>query len=88
MMGVCYKIGCTKCKVVRDLDKLNPCEPQNSKEAIEYGQDLNTYRASLLIGFLSEHETHPCILVNDTLEEEYEEILKYDQDDKDYWTSP
>ena len=69
-MGTIYSVACRKCKVVRDLDKFYRSgfmEEATREAALKYCQDIekDSFRAGLLVSFMSEHIGHDCVFFNE-----------------------
>ena len=67
-MGTIHSISCTKCKVTRDLDKLNiATSVKNRLEATNHADMIakNSFRASLMISFMAEHKGHECVFFDE-----------------------
>ena len=67
-MGVVYYVGCRKCKVSRDLDKLRIPVVASQAEARSASDqaEVHRYRTFLLASFMIEHQGHDCVMFNDT----------------------
>jgi len=83
-MGVTYTVACRDCGVCRDVDKLRPSIPENKSEANQAAEDLDRFRAALLVGFMAEHQGHNCTLFNDHADQD--DSTKYRTDGKKFWT--
>jgi len=85
MMGKIYSVACHKCKVYRDLNKLQPVTVDTRESAIALMKNEVGLKNTLLLSFLHEHLGHDCTLVNDSdseylmskIEDEYKEDYNF-----------
>lgn len=92
-MGVIYFVGCKDCKIRRDLDKFYTLSfgknVLDRKSALKYSEEdikKDSFRASLLLSFLSQHYGHNIIMFDDySMEEELYDSLE--EEAIDFWST-
>jgi len=90
-MGVIYYVACKDCKIHRDLDKfytLHFCGSVKTREEAKKQSEetaKDSFRTTLLLGFLSNHYGHNIFVVDDCgLENELDGF----KEDTDFWKEP
>lgn len=94
-MGVSYSVACKTCKVTRDLDKFynHGSGVETRKDALAHSEQISSdsFRASLLVSFMSKHTGHECVFFSENSEvcsEKYDPFYNEQnnfKEDTDFW---
>ncbi len=87
-MGIIYYIACKRCKTYRNLDKLiylmNSDHITTRSAAVDFSKvvETNSFRAGLLISFMSLHFMHEICMYSDM----YEGVpIEYEEEKYNFW---
>ena len=91
-MGTIYSVACKECKVVRDLDKFyTPRKITDRADALQFSEEVkdDSFRAGLLLSFMSEHRGHECVFFceHDAVSDELDPFENENgyKEDRDFW---
>ena len=88
-MGTLYYVGCYDCMVYRDLDKYYTLfdTVETRADALELRNELDTFRATLLVSFMGKHSGHKCTVFSEHDSAYYDFDPDYDDKnvDHDFW---